>query len=64
MNGDTAWEWHLAMCEESRHHGQCDVCGRYGVYGADMYECETCGLPVHESCAGEHWRTEHEENDE
>lgn len=62
---DVAWERHLAMREEARHHGQCVACGRWGEYGSDMYECEACGVPVHEgACEGEHQMTHDEDEEE
>lgn len=65
MSADRAWEWHLAICEESLHHGECVVCGLDGDYDSDMYECPTCGVPVHEgACETSHHHDEHEDEEE
>lgn len=64
MSGDIAYELALAAAEEYRRRRWCWECGLYGVYGDDLCECETCGLPVHEGgCETSHYHDEHEQED-
>lgn len=63
MSQDAAYEMALALAEESRHHGQCAVCGQEGEYGSDMYECPTCGVPVHEGACEQQHTYEHDEEE-